>query len=108
MVDCNFNSFPVLSAYCLTAFGLHCRAVMEKCGDADECISTSEAMDLAASLDEKIINDLPLPGQVDFINGGPPCQVCEILAFFIPTQCPSIGGFYKGRWSFFAGFLRNE
>ncbi|KAG8641192.1 hypothetical protein MANES_13G119400v8 [Manihot esculenta] len=50
------------------------RAVMEKCGDADECISTSEAMDLAASLDEKIINDLPLPGQVDFINGGPPCQ----------------------------------
>eukprot|EP00257_Ricinus_communis_P015938 XP_015573958.1 DNA (cytosine-5)-methyltransferase 1 isoform X1 [Ricinus communis] len=50
------------------------RAVMEKCGDTDDCISTSEAIELAASLDEKIINDLPLPGQVDFINGGPPCQ----------------------------------
>ncbi|PPS14319.1 hypothetical protein GOBAR_AA06263 [Gossypium barbadense] len=50
------------------------RAIMEKCGDVDDCISTSEAAELAASLDEKEINDLPLPGQVDFINGGPPCQ----------------------------------
>ncbi|KAG7952343.1 hypothetical protein I3843_12G053400 [Carya illinoinensis] len=50
------------------------RAVMEKCGDADDCISTSEAAELAAALSEKEINDLPLPGQVDFINGGPPCQ----------------------------------
>ncbi|KAJ7976049.1 DNA (cytosine-5)-methyltransferase [Quillaja saponaria] len=50
------------------------RAVMEKCGDVDDCISTSEAAELAASLDEKLINDLPMPGQVDFINGGPPCQ----------------------------------
>ncbi|XVF16901.1 hypothetical protein REPUB_Repub10bG0070900 [Reevesia pubescens] len=50
------------------------RAIMEKCGDADDCISTSEAAELAASLDEKEINNLPLPGQVDFINGGPPCQ----------------------------------
>lgn len=54
---------------------LYCRAVMEKCGDLDDCISTSKATELAASLDEKVINDLPLPGQVDFINGGPPCQV---------------------------------
>ncbi|VVA38732.1 PREDICTED: DNA [Prunus dulcis] len=50
------------------------RAVMEKCGDTDDCIATSEAAELAASLDEKVKNDLPLPGQVDFINGGPPCQ----------------------------------
>ncbi|PON37520.1 C-5 cytosine methyltransferase [Trema orientale] len=50
------------------------RAVMEKCGDADDCISTSEAAELAAALNENVINDLPLPGQVDFINGGPPCQ----------------------------------
>ena len=26
--------------------------------------------------------DLPLLGQVDFINGGPPCQVCADLASF--------------------------
>lgn len=50
------------------------RAIMEKCGDIDDCISTSDAAELAASLSEKEIQDLPLPGQVDFINGGPPCQ----------------------------------
>ncbi|CAL1381124.1 unnamed protein product [Linum trigynum] len=50
------------------------KAVMEKCGDADDCISTAEAAELAAALGENVINDLPLPGQVEFINGGPPCQ----------------------------------
>ncbi|KAI4351936.1 hypothetical protein L6164_006235 [Bauhinia variegata] len=50
------------------------KAVMDKCGDSDDCISTSEADKLASSLDEKEINSLPMPGQVDFINGGPPCQ----------------------------------
>ncbi|XAR69644.1 DNA (cytosine-5-)-methyltransferase [Bertholletia excelsa] len=49
------------------------RAVMEKCGEVDDCISTPEAAELAASLGEEV-NNLPLPGQVDFINGGPPCQ----------------------------------
>ncbi|XP_074575215.1 DNA (cytosine-5)-methyltransferase 1B-like [Curcuma longa] len=50
------------------------RAIMEKYGDADDCISTSEAADLAASLDEEKLKNLPKPGEVDFINGGPPCQ----------------------------------
>ncbi|KAM4106402.1 hypothetical protein ACB094_04G063100 [Castanea mollissima] len=50
------------------------RAVMEKCGDTDDCMSTTEAAELASALHEKEINNLPLPGQVDFINGGPPCQ----------------------------------
>ncbi|CAI8593488.1 unnamed protein product [Vicia faba] len=50
------------------------RAIMEKCGDIDECISTAEAAELASKLDDKDLNSLPLPGQVDFINGGPPCQ----------------------------------
>ncbi|KAL9324266.1 hypothetical protein ACSQ67_009123 [Phaseolus vulgaris] len=50
------------------------RAVMEKCGDMDDCISTTEAAELAAKLDEEEISSLPMPGQVDFINGGPPCQ----------------------------------
>lgn len=49
---------------------------MQKCGDADDCISTPEAGELAMKLDEKEVENLPLPGQVDFINGGPPCQVC--------------------------------
>ncbi|XP_020872430.1 DNA (cytosine-5)-methyltransferase 3 [Arabidopsis lyrata subsp. lyrata] len=50
------------------------RAIMEKCGDVDDCISTTEAAELAAKLDESQKSILPLPGQVDFINGGPPCQ----------------------------------
>lgn len=50
------------------------RAVMEKGGDADDCISTPEATELAAKLGEKEVHDLPVPGVVDFINGGPPCQ----------------------------------
>lgn len=50
------------------------RAIMKKCGDEEDCVSTQEAGELAASMDEKEVNSLPLPGQVDFINGGPPCQ----------------------------------
>ncbi|KAK6939353.1 DNA (cytosine-5)-methyltransferase 1, replication foci domain [Dillenia turbinata] len=50
------------------------RAIMEKCGDIDDCVSTQEAAELAASLGEKDIENLPMPGQVEFINGGPPCQ----------------------------------
>lgn len=49
---------------------------MEKVGDQDDCVSTTEANELAAKLDEDQKSTLPLPGQVDFINGGPPCQVC--------------------------------
>lgn len=40
-------------AWCLSI------AVMEKCGAADDCILTTE---LTASLDDKVENDLPLPG----------------------------------------------
>ncbi|CAH2061426.1 unnamed protein product [Thlaspi arvense] len=50
------------------------RAIMEKGGDEKECISTQEANDLAAKLNEEQKRTLPMPGQVDFINGGPPCQ----------------------------------
>lgn len=48
---------------------------MQKCGDADDCISTPEAAELAEKIDNVELENLPLPGQVDFINGGPPCQV---------------------------------
>ncbi|XP_076952096.1 DNA (cytosine-5)-methyltransferase 1B-like [Bidens hawaiensis] len=50
------------------------RAIMTACGDTDDCISTTEAEEMAAKLDEVEIKNLPRPGQVDFINGGPPCQ----------------------------------
>lgn len=48
---------------------------MSACGDDDDCISAPEACEEARKLDEKVINDFPKPGQVDFIIGGPPCQV---------------------------------
>jgi DNA (cytosine-5)-methyltransferase 1 len=49
---------------------------MDKCGDADDCISTSEAAERASKLSDEKAKNLPVPGEVDFINGGPPCQVC--------------------------------
>lgn len=48
---------------------------MKKCGDVDDCVSTLEAAQLSESLAEKNIQNLPVPGDVDFITGGPPCQV---------------------------------
>ncbi|KAJ3674716.1 hypothetical protein LUZ60_005332 [Juncus effusus] len=50
------------------------KAIMEKSGDNDECVSTNEAAELAAKLGQDTISNLPTPGEVDFINGGPPCQ----------------------------------
>ncbi|KAM0873114.1 hypothetical protein ACQ4PT_038301 [Festuca glaucescens] len=50
------------------------KAIMDKCGDADDCVSTSEAAEQAAKLAEENIKNLPVPGEVEFINGGPPCQ----------------------------------
>ncbi|XP_039145037.1 DNA (cytosine-5)-methyltransferase 1B-like isoform X1 [Dioscorea cayenensis subsp. rotundata] len=64
------------------------RAIMEKCGDVDDCISTSEATKLAAELSKEKLNNLPLPGQVDFIYGGPPCQGFS-----------SMNRFNQGAWS---------
>ncbi|KAH9315101.1 hypothetical protein KI387_023728, partial [Taxus chinensis] len=50
------------------------RSIMEKGGDTDDCISTSEAIEQSSKLTDEQKHKLPLPGQVDFINGGPPCQ----------------------------------
>lgn len=58
---------------------------MERCGDADDCNSTPEAAELAAAFDDEKIKNLPVPGEVDFINGGPPCQV----SFLCICQMPS-------------------
>ncbi|CAA7026008.1 unnamed protein product [Microthlaspi erraticum] len=66
------------------------RAIMEKCGDQDDCVSTTEANDLAAKLNEDQKRTLPLPGQVDFINGGPPCQGFSRLNMFDQTSWSKI------------------
>ncbi|CAO2815256.1 unnamed protein product [Amaranthus hypochondriacus] len=64
------------------------RAIMSACGDDDDCISAPEACEEARKLDEKVINDFPKPGQVDFIIGGPPCQ-----------DFSGINGFSEIAWS---------
>ncbi|KAF8404028.1 hypothetical protein HHK36_008904 [Tetracentron sinense] len=63
-----------VSSLIVPSMGCKCRAIMEACGDADDCISASEAVELASWLDEDETNSLPIPGQVDFIIGGPPRQ----------------------------------
>ena len=80
---------------------------MDKSGDADDCISTPEAADLAAKLSEEELKNLPLPGQVDFINGGPPCQVCEVLPSqkSVEVTCIDSHGMYLLQ---IAGILWNE
>lgn len=50
------------------------RCIMEKGGDLDDCLSTPEAEELSLQLSEDKKNKLPMPGEVDFISGGPPCQ----------------------------------
>ncbi|KAH7279981.1 hypothetical protein KP509_37G046300 [Ceratopteris richardii] len=50
------------------------RAVMEKAGDLDDCLSTPEAENLCLKFSEEQKAKLPVPGEVDLIVGGPPCQ----------------------------------
>eukprot|EP00898_Chlorokybus_atmophyticus_P004393 jgi/Chlat1/4955/Chrsp32S00378 len=50
------------------------RRLMEKGGASDSCMSTPEADAGAAAMSEADAARLPSPGEVDFINGGPPCQ----------------------------------
>eukprot|EP00897_Mesotaenium_endlicherianum_P010338 jgi/Mesen1/9332/ME000061S08775 len=51
------------------------RCMMEKGGAMRDCVSTTEADEAAAKMAPEKLGKLPMPGQVDFINGGPPCQV---------------------------------
>lgn len=58
---------------------------MDKGGDEDDCVSTSKTDELAESLSKKEVNNLPMPGQVDFISGGPPCQVHNSPPSLLPS-----------------------
>lgn len=59
---------------------------MDNNGDADDCISTPEAAELAAKLSEEELKNLPLPGQVDFINGGPHVRFVKFFAFSLKKR----------------------
>lgn len=48
---------------------------MAKAGAQEQCDASESCISESAELDAGIVETLPLPGQVDFICGGPPCQV---------------------------------
>ena len=53
---------------------LHC--AMAKAGQSEQCEASEECVAESAALGADTVATLPLPGEVDFICGGPPCQVC--------------------------------
>lgn len=57
------------------------RSIMDRGGDSDDCLSTPEAEEMAAKLSIEKRNALPKQGEVDFINGGPPCQVLSLVFY---------------------------
>jgi DNA (cytosine-5)-methyltransferase 1 len=61
---------------------------MEQGGDLEDCKSTPEAEEGAAAFDAEKRARLPRPGQVDFINGGPPCQVIQARHIFVLSGAP--------------------
>lgn len=63
-------------------------AAMNKAGLSSDCLASEEACTEAASLSAADVEALPLPGQVDFICGGPPCQGYS-----------GMNRFNKGNWS---------
>lgn len=63
-------------------------AAMIKAGQEGECSASEEAVKQAAEMAEEMRAALPLPGEVDFITGGPPCQGYS-----------GMNRFNKGLWS---------
>jgi site-specific DNA-cytosine methylase len=68
------NSAPAAAALVLLLL-LLLQAAMRKAGQADDCSACSSAVAAADKLAAADVDKLPLPGEVDLIVGGPPCQV---------------------------------
>jgi len=64
------------------------RAAMEKADVADDCNACDDAMEAAAQMSAEDRANLPSPGDVEFIMGGPPCQGYS-----------GMNRFNKGNWS---------
>lgn len=74
---------PAADAFKLNNLGasVYCRdcsvvlaAAMQKAGLLEDCHATDEALAQAAGLSDEEVSQLPLPGEVEFMMGGPPCQ----------------------------------
>lgn len=48
---------------------------MVKAGAEAQCAASEACREESAALDAETVDTLPLPGEVEFICGGPPCQV---------------------------------
>jgi hypothetical protein len=64
------------------------RAAMAKAGLADDCVASEECVTAAEALPLELVQQLPAPGEVEFIMGGPPCQGYS-----------GMNRFNKGNWS---------
>ena len=61
---------------------------MSKAGLVDDCDACEDAVEAAGRLSAEDLEALPLPGDVEFIMGGPPCQGYS-----------GMNRFNKGNWS---------
>jgi site-specific DNA-cytosine methylase len=50
------------------------QAAMQKAGLSADCSASEDACTAAANMRPEDVARLPLPGEVEFIMGGPPCQ----------------------------------
>lgn len=64
------------------------QAAMEKAGLLDDCNACEDCVEQCGRLDAAQKAALPLPGDVEFIMGGPPCQGYS-----------GMNRFNKGNWS---------
>lgn len=63
-------------------------AAMAKAGLEGDCLASDDAIEASKALPSADVAALPLPGEVDFICGGPPCQGYS-----------GMNRFNKGNWS---------
>jgi DNA (cytosine-5)-methyltransferase 1 len=78
---------PLASVFCNNCNVL-LHAAMAKAGMEGDCLASEEAVQQSKSLPAADHAALPLPGEVDFICGGPPCQGYS-----------GMNRFNKGNWS---------
>ena len=81
------ENYPYASVFCNNCNVL-LHAAMTKAGLESDCLASEEAQQESRALPLDEIKALPLPGEVEFICGGPPCQGYS-----------GMNRFNKGNWS---------
>ena len=81
------ENYPYAHMFCNNCNVL-LHAAMLKSGMENDCLASDEAKQESRALPPEEVQALPLPGEVDFICGGPPCQGYS-----------GMNRFNKGNWS---------